>query len=314
MATYRLLRALLFVAFCAVGVVQGQVKFDYNAYAQDWKDIPDSFCGSNEQSPIDIMNKGEISSYKQMPMDFAPVFDLPTVSDVKANHNGYNINFEFPATPGATFRFPEAGPFLKLFGEPEESVDSLVPAEVQGTLIDIHWHVPSEHTINGILYPAEAHFVHAIEREGDPDCTYQGNMCLAVVGVLYGVVVDEEDERLNPGFFSAMEKLVNLPEFGEADTGPLETVDFNAFLPESKDFWSYRGSLTSPPCDEKVSWFLLQEPVMMTWAHYAKLRDAILNPELGNNNARPPLPLNDRKVFMSNFEDAETQYPEVMGV
>ena len=95
---------------------------------------------------------------------------------------------------------------------------------------------------------------------------------------------------------------MNLPGYMQDDSITLTSVDFNEFLPENKEFWHYRGSLTTPGCNENVTWYLLQEPVHMVWDHYAKLRDAILYPALGNTNARPPLPLNQRTVLASNYE------------
>ena len=99
-----------------------------------------------------------------------------------------------------------------------------------------------------------------------------------------------------------MDRLMNLPGYQEDNTAALASVDFNEFLPETKEFWHYRGSLTTPGCNENVTWYLLQQPVHMVWDHYAKLRDAILHPGLGNSNARPPLPLNQRTVLASNYE------------
>ena len=162
--------------------------YDYKLYADDWKSMSGTWCASAEQTPIDVMRSSELSSYGQMPRDFFPDIKLPIVNRVYANNNGHNVNFEFPATPSATVRYPIGKTFTALDGaysgtgqsEPvtpqqftKEEFNNdggpNTPQEVQATLLDLHWHVPSEHSVNGRLFPAEAHFVHYVQRDNDPD-------------------------------------------------------------------------------------------------------------------------------------------------
>jgi carbonic anhydrase len=46
----------------------------------------------------------------------------------------------------------------------------------------------------------------------------------------------------------------------------LINVDFNLndILPEQEDYYTYGGSLTTPPCNEKVIWFVCTNPVMLS--------------------------------------------------
>ena len=126
-----------------------------------------------------------------MPRDFFPDIKLHSINGVYANNNGHNVNFEFPATPIATVRYPAGKTFTALdcaysgtgrhrskpsattpqkFPKDEFSNGGPnAPQEVKATLLDLHWHVPSEHSLNGRLFPAEAHFVHYVRRENDPD-------------------------------------------------------------------------------------------------------------------------------------------------
>eukprot|EP00951_Prasinocladus_malaysianus_P001734 scaffold12235_cov37-Prasinocladus_malaysianus.AAC.1 len=298
--------------------------------AEDWKSFDGTWCGSVEQAPIDLFNSDEFDQYEKMPSGFAPSFNLPTVDGATANHNGKNVNLDFQTDSGSTFPYPSGGTFTSLSGDytgdlpgvPEGSTnkseygegDDDTAAYAQGTLIDLHWHVPSEHAVAGQLYDAEGHFVHIVDRPNDPDCTYMsgdnGPYCLAVIGVLYTVYSDQAAQELASGFDDMLSKLAdnNLPDYQDPETAPINNIDFNEFLPSSKEFVHYRGSLTTPGCNENVTWYVLEEPVPMGWSHYAELRESILHDGLGDLNARPPLPLNERPVFVSDYNEAKKKY------
>lgn len=108
------------------------------------------------------------------------------------------------------------------------------------SLEQFHFHSPSENTINGAHYPLELHMVHAA-----PDGS------LAVVAVLFEATATAAHPALDRLF--AQEVLT-------ADAGrlpPLE-VDLGALTGlgagRSSTFWSWVGSLTTPPCTEDVLW------------------------------------------------------------
>ena len=104
-----------------------------------------------------------------------------------------------------------------------------------------HFHSPSEHTVNGEHYPMEIHLVHT-DGEGQ----------LVVVGVM--VVEGEEDEMLNK-IWSFMPEQV-----GETRESPISVFEAGV-LPPTREYFSYDGSLTTPPCSEGVSWIVLREPL-----------------------------------------------------
>jgi hypothetical protein len=118
---------------------------------------------------------------------------------------------------------------------------------------------------------------------------------------MYEIVVNDAEVPVKPGFSEALERLLNLPGRNESNSAPSASLNFSEFLPESKDFWHYRGSLTSSGCTENVTWYLMQEPAHLTWGNYVKLRDAVSSPELGNTVVRPPYPLYQRTVLASNY-------------
>ncbi len=137
-------------------------------------------------------------------------------------------------------------------------------------LVQFHFHHRSEHIVDGEDFPLELHLVHA-----------DAGGALAVVGVF-----------LEEG--SANEALAPVWRHLPAEAGPAAlvagTVDANALLPERRTTWRYRGSLTTPPCSEGVSWLMMTEPVTASRAQIEAFR------ALFPVNNRPVQPLNGRRL------------------
>ncbi|KAG5849309.1 hypothetical protein ANANG_G00108570 [Anguilla anguilla] len=86
-------------------------------------------------------------------------------------------------------------------------------------------------------------------------------------------------------------------------------ADFRGFnptclLPSSLSYWTYPGSLTTPPLLESVTWIVLKEPIRVSEKQMAKFRMLLFTEEEENkkrmeNNFRPPQPLKGRKVRAS---------------
>ena len=142
-------------------------------------------------------------------------------------------------------------------------------------LVQFHFHSPSEHTINGEAAAMELHLVHKD----------RNSSALAVVGVL--LVEGEGENRAYTNIFD------NLP----ADVGDPETlavpVDLEALLPQRRAYYTYQGSLTTPPCSEIVRWLLLDTPVALSRAQIEAYT------ALYSGNARPAQPLGKRDLLRS---------------
>ena len=108
-------------------------------------------------------------------------------------------------------------------------------------LQQFHFHRPSEERIGGRRYEMSAHFVHK-DAEGR----------LAVVAVM---LERGADHPLLQAVWS------NLPlEQGEEQLAP-RPLDPAQLLPADRRYYSYMGSLTTPPCSEGVLWLVMQQPV-----------------------------------------------------
>lgn len=143
-----------------------------------------------------------------------------------------------------------------------------------------HIHCPSEHVIDGREYDCELHIVHV--RQGS-----SGFEDLLVVGIMY--------ELGDPS---------DLVEWLVSDTGETRDVDLGAEFSSvmGKGFYRYEGSLTTPPCDETVKWFVLRTPLTLSQAQLDKFK--ALYP--GPTNNRPAQLLNGRKIFKDGMLPAET--------
>jgi carbonic anhydrase len=141
-------------------------------------------------------------------------------------------------------------------------------------LKQFHFHRPGEEKINGQASEMSVHLVHA-----DAD----GN--LAVVAVL-----------LNKGEDNALirELWKDLPkEKGKEAVLQTVQIDISQLLPVNRGYYTFPGSLTTPPCSENVTWFLLKEPVTISDAELKRFAS------LYRNDARPTQPLNGRVVLES---------------
>ena len=138
-------------------------------------------------------------------------------------------------------------------------------------LLQFHFHTPSEERINGRSFDMVVHLVHR---------SAQGR--LAVVAVL-----------LSAGREQAMLQTIWNAMPGTRDrTRERLDVSINArqLLPAESPYYSYMGSLTTPPCTEGVQWLVMKTPVEMS-------RDQIAHfTALYPMNARPLQALNDRLI------------------
>jgi carbonic anhydrase len=146
--------------------------------------------------------------------------------------------------------------------------------EVKGAkydLVQFHFHSLSEHTINCEHFPIEAHFVHK---------SVTGE--LAVIGVF---IEDGSENNIYKMIWN------NLPKNKDDEIDLSGTINIADMFPAKKETYRYSGSLTTPPCSEGVSWFVMKEPVQMSTAQIDAFK------EIYNNNYRPILPANAREVL-----------------
>ena len=139
-------------------------------------------------------------------------------------------------------------------------------------LKQFHFHHPSEEHINGHGFDLVAHLVHS-DAEGH----------LAVVAVLFKPGAE------NP-LLATLWK--NIPsEKGKAVDIAGVTVDVSTLLPADHGYYTFAGSLTTPPCSEGVTWYVLKNQSSISPAEVAAFA------KLYPRDARPIQPSNGRQVL-----------------
>jgi carbonic anhydrase len=139
--------------------------------------------------------------------------------------------------------------------------------------LQTHFHSPGEEKVDGKSYPFNAHIVHQ-SADGK----------LAVIGVFFKE--GAENPVLKDVFAQMPDK--------EGKVALKAAINPSGLLPKSLAYYSYSGSLTTPPCSEGVTFYILKTPMEMSKAQLEQFK------KLYPMNARPTFPLNGRKITESN--------------
>jgi carbonic anhydrase len=140
-------------------------------------------------------------------------------------------------------------------------------------LVQFHFHRPSEERIDGRQFEMSLHLVHK-DAAGK----------LAVVAVLLGQ---------GPAHPAVQMVWNNLPLERHEEARARSPIDPGHLLPADKSYYTYMGSLTTPPCSEGVLWVVMRTPVTLA-AEQLELFARIYP-----MNARPVQPVAGRRIMQS---------------
>ncbi|XP_073258842.1 carbonic anhydrase 7-like [Porites lutea] len=155
----------------------------------------------------------------------------------------------------------------------------------------------SEHEMNGKSYPAEIQFVSCNTNYPNVTEALKNPNGLAVLGVFIEVEGDDDNTA-----WSFLDFAANVTKYQSSVVVPAsDFAVFNNMLPASKsDYYRYNGSLTTPTCNEVVTWTVFKDAVKISKRQIDLLRK--LENRDGKpltKNYRPPMPLNGRTVKAS---------------
>ncbi|CAG8981221.1 hypothetical protein HYALB_00013869 [Hymenoscyphus albidus] len=126
-----------------------------------------------------------------------------------------------------------------------DSTNTLTFANKTYNLLQFHFHVPSEHRINGEYFPMEVHFVH---RSADG--------ALAVVG--YAIQVGRTNHPLLGAVLGKIKQVAETDAKSTLASLDLSTITTNF---AKNNVFRYSGSLTTPPCTEGIEWIVSTEAI-----------------------------------------------------
>jgi carbonic anhydrase len=215
--------------------------------------------GPAKWATLDSKNTVCADGTEQSPIDIE-------LSQIKVDKEVGNVDINYQPT---TFTLMNNGHTIQAN---DSSGSNTITVEGQKyTLVQLHFHKPSENQINGQTFDMEMHLVHK-NSEGK----------LAVLGVL--IKAGQQNEQL-------AEIFSNLPKEKTKEDIKLEqAIDLNALLPKDKKAFRYDGSLTTPPCSERVEWTVFEQPIELSTEQINAFGTIFAD------NHRPVQPLNNREV------------------
>lgn len=268
-----LVLALATVASCTLNSnrILDTTSYTYTSGGSDWT----STCSSgSQQSPIDI------SSIKGT-CDNTMVFDLKfTTTDVSA-------------TVSTTNGLSLTGGFSQLYA-----------TDVTGTLFGYNAaymlvHSPSEHEKEDTQYDLEVQIFHTIRSEFSADPTDGRNM--GAVSFLFQV----NNTAGTNAFVDALIKAYST----QSTTINIQTL-FDSQIQSPILYYTYKGSLTTPPCSETVNWYVLDQVFYLTstqLATFTSYWSGNTSFAGGRGNNRNTQGLNER-VIMKGGVECEAQF------
>jgi len=169
----------------------------------------------------------------------------------------------------------------------------------------------SEHRIDDVEYPLEMHLVHTLlsfdddtDEAVDPEnCQKNGAYCgLAVVGILFHVG-SENNTVLDPFVEAALEIGAEATYEDQAAVNVSTSIVLKDFIDlvdmdnNGPAYYYYKGSLTTPGCNEVVNWIVMENTIAISeyqMEAFRTLKYADGAPMV--DNYRHPQPVNNRVV------------------
>lgn len=223
--------------------------------------------------------------------------DIQTNDAEEGDKEEGKLNIKYSPTAALTLVNTGASWMVKF--DPMESTLSGGPLGNQYKALQMHAHWGSvdgrgsEHTLDGVSFDAELHIVHYNTKYKEAGQAVDKPDGLAVLGMFLKV------GKAHPTFEALCKCLEEVQLKGQT-TAIEDDLDPEDFLPEDRTYFTYDGSLTTPPLFESVTWIVFQTPVEVSKEQLVKMRSLRIGSESGcdsiQDNYRPPCLLGNRKV------------------
>lgn len=285
MATYyKVLLIVLFIYFWASSVYSLQTKWDYSINGPDvWWKI-NAICSSGqEQSPINIANK---LTKLDTNIDFRVTKHNEKISAVATNE-GNMLSFQIILNNTYSNKFPYVS-YIQYTGDSEHYYFKK---------FTFHWGTTntagSEHSIDDAFAAAEVQFFYEIlDKENS-----KSKIDKLILAFLLKVGSQVSNQ------FSTLFSELNytLPTENNRKDITIKLTDLMNFNNDDAmnnfEFYTFIGSLTTPPCSEPVRWIIAREELIISEEDLNLLRSLRTNSGATLTSNRRPLQIfNDREV------------------
>ncbi|XP_001353354.2 carbonic anhydrase 2 [Drosophila pseudoobscura] len=244
-------------------------------------------CSGKQQSPINIdLVNVEDKTYPTL--EFFNTMVTPKVMHISNNGHTVLVRMTY-----------EEGMEPRVRGGPLSELSPFTGYQFEQ--FHFHWGendtVGSEDLIDNHAYPAELHVVLRNLEYPNFESALGKDHGLAVMAFFFQV--KKEGTESYEDFTNQLAK-IGRKGMSVNFTNPMPLRDYLSW--DLLNYYTYVGSLTTPPCSEDVTWIDFMEPIDITEKQLDAFRQLTANDEHLNNNFRPIQPLNDRKVYKSVLE------------
>eukprot|EP00927_Polykrikos_kofoidii_P035441 TRINITY_DN2999_c0_g1_i3.p1 TRINITY_DN2999_c0_g1~~TRINITY_DN2999_c0_g1_i3.p1 ORF type:complete len:306 (-),score=37.82 TRINITY_DN2999_c0_g1_i3:28-945(-) len=218
------------------GEPSNTLSWNYRDFA-GWKKVPGQMCDhQDDQTPIDI--KTECVSYDTK---------LTKVRTVVTSKTDANEGETMVTTNAHTWQIETKG-----------SHNGMILDGTPYSLDQIHFHSPSENTVDGRHFPFEAHLVHTSGKD------------IAVVSQMFTDKSGSIDHAYLKKFWDYFP-----PVEGSVKASLPTGNPYTELLVPETSYYRWTGSLTTPPCTNNVQWILMQDVAVMSRRQLNMYREGI---------------------------------------
>ncbi|XP_015790795.1 carbonic anhydrase 2 [Tetranychus urticae] len=264
-------------------IVKRATKPDHFTYTdqKEWLTFNGSQCGNDRQSPINL-DSSLATIDESLHLNFNSYDNLLEAGQGSVHSTGHNLRLDFKT----------------------QYTYSVTGSAVEGHLMELyqlhlHWGINSmsgsEHAIDGERFAAEVHFVHLnAAYKGFGEKALEHEDALTVIGVI------AKNGDPNPGLDILLEAMQSNSSNIKYDTKNQFSLRY--FLPgNTKSFFKYFGSLTTPNCQEAVNWIVMKDFITVSNDQIDRLRSLV--DEHGDEMktvVRDVQPLKGRTIYQSD--------------
>ncbi|XP_070605311.1 carbonic anhydrase 3-like [Erythrolamprus reginae] len=164
--------------------------------------------------------------------------------------------------------------------------------------LHIHWGSSSdkgsEHVVDLKRHAGEIHLVHWNSFYSNYNDALRKTDGVAIIAILIQV-----EKNPKPEMKRIIEEIDNIKTKGKE--APFQNFDPSILFPQNRNYFTYQGSFTTPPCEECVTWIIIKEPISVDEQQMLKLRSLSRSSAEDPHcplvdNWRPLQPLNTRMI------------------